>query len=446
MSDKGTADLVMTGVNRFHLRIDQIGVGLSLACALHCLAAPLLLAAVPLFGLRFVADELTEVVLLSAALALAVGSLCWGFRRHKSGQVFLLLGLAVLLVAWGRLFAQGSSESLLVVAGAVILASSHGLNWHLCRSCLDCQHPEHQGIALGMASPEIVLHTHDLALGYGPKTVFAGVNLTVRAGEFWCFLGKNGAGKTTLLRGLLGLLQAQAGRLQFHPELGGRERIGFVPQDCEVNPSLPMTAREFVLLGLVGIRSNRLQQDERLAWALDKMGLTDLADGDYWALSGGQRRRVLVARALVRRPTVLILDEPTANLDLAMEDTFVQTLAALHAEERNTILFVTHKMDIASRCATHIGLFTGGTLVAGPRDQVLTDQNLEQVFGQVSGLTAPGAALDRWLLDRAYTQMSRLTGTAARLLEQDDFSKRSQSSPGRSETGSGLPSTDGSPE
>ena len=297
-----------------------------------------------------------------------------------------------------------------------------------------------------MESPEVVLRTHDLSLGYGPKTVFAGVNLTVRAGEFWCFLGKNGAGKTTLLRGLLGLLQAQAGRLQFHPELGRRERIGFVPQDCEVNPSLPMTAREFVLLGLVGIRSNRLQQGERLAWALDKMGLADLADEDYWALSGGQRRRVLVARALVRRPTILILDEPTANLDLAMEDTFVRTLAALHAEERNTILFVTHKMDIASRCATHIGLLTGGTLVAGPRAQVLTDQNLEQVFGQVSGLTAPGAALDRWLLDRVYTQMSGLTSTVARLLEQDDFSKRSQSSPGRSETGSALPSTDGNPE
>ena len=147
MSHQSTSDLVMAGVNRSHLWIDQIGVGLSLTCAVHCLAAPLLLTALPLFGLRFVADDLTEVVLLSAALALAVGSLCWGFRRHKSGRVFLLLGLAVLLLAGGRLFAQGSSEIMLVVAGAVILAASHALNWHLCRSCLDCQHPEHQGIA-----------------------------------------------------------------------------------------------------------------------------------------------------------------------------------------------------------------------------------------------------------------------------------------------------------
>ena len=147
MSDKGTSDLVMTDVNRFHPWIDQIGVGLSLTCAVHCLAAPLLLTALPAFGLSFVADDMTEVVLLSTALALAVSSLCWGFRRHKSGRVFLLLAVAVALIAAGRLFAEERSESLLVLAGAVILAASHALNWHLCRSCLDCQHTEHQGIA-----------------------------------------------------------------------------------------------------------------------------------------------------------------------------------------------------------------------------------------------------------------------------------------------------------
>lgn len=147
MSQQSIPDLVMTDVNRSHLWIDQIGVGLSLACAVHCLAAPLLLTALPLLGLSFLADDMTEVVLLGSALVLAVGSLCWGFRRHKSGRVFLLLAVAVALIATGRLFAEDRSESLLVVAGAVILAASHALNWHLCRSCLDCQHPEHQGIA-----------------------------------------------------------------------------------------------------------------------------------------------------------------------------------------------------------------------------------------------------------------------------------------------------------
>ena len=147
MSREFASTPIVAETDRSWLWLDQIGVGLSLTCAVHCLAAPLLLTALPAFGLRFVADDMTEAVLLSSALALAVSSLCWGFRRHKSGRVFLLLAVAVALIAAGRLFAEERSESLLVVAGAVILAVSHALNWHLCRSCLDCQHPEHQGIA-----------------------------------------------------------------------------------------------------------------------------------------------------------------------------------------------------------------------------------------------------------------------------------------------------------
>lgn len=233
---------------------------------------------------------------------------------------------------------------------------------------------------------DTILQTHELSLGYGQKTVLKGVNLTVRAGEFWCFLGPNGVGKTTLLRALLGLLQPQAGQLEFHPELGRRECIGFVPQRCDLNPTLPITVREFALLGLVGIRVNRTQQHERLDWALEKMNLAGTADKDYWSLSGGQRQRVLVARALIRRPTLLILDEPTNNLDLAMEDAFLQTLSGLHAEEWQTVLFVTHNVSIAARYATHIGLIASGTLVPGPCERVLTTHNLEQVYGQVSGL------------------------------------------------------------
>lgn len=239
-----------------------------------------------------------------------------------------------------------------------------------------------------MDSTQLVLHTQALSLGYGQKTVLQGVNLSVRAGEFWCFLGQNGVGKTTLLRAFLGLLLPQAGRLEFHPELGRRERIGFVPQRCDLNPTLPITVREFALLGLVGIRASRTQQQERLAWALEKTNLSGMANKDYWSLSGGQRQRVLVARALVRRPTLLILDEPTNNLDLAMEDAFLQTLSTLHTEERNTVLFVTHNLSIAARYATHIGLVADGTLVPGPREHVLTAQNLEQIYGQVSGLTS----------------------------------------------------------
>ena len=123
---------------------------------------------------------------------------------------------------------------------------------------------------------EVIVKTTGLRLGYGQRVVLAQVNVEIRAGEFWFFLGPNGEGKTTLLRAILGMIPPQAGQLWVHPELGHRERIGFVPQRCDINPTLPTTVREFVLLGLVGIHTDRNDETSRLEWALDKVGLSGL--------------------------------------------------------------------------------------------------------------------------------------------------------------------------
>jgi ABC-type Mn2+/Zn2+ transport system ATPase subunit len=242
----------------------------------------------------------------------------------------------------------------------------------------------------------VLVKTTGLRLGYGQRVVLAQVNVEIRAGEFWFFLGPNGEGKTTLLRAILGMIRPQAGQLWVHPELGHRERIGFVPQRCDINPTLPTTVREFVLLGLVGIHSDRHDEAMRLAWALDKVGLGGLDGQDYWALSGGQRQRALVARALVRRPSVLILDEPTNGLDLAAEDAVLRFLAALHRQDHQTVLFVTHNLAIAARYATHIALFHAGDITAGPRQDVLQRQTLERSYGvavKISYDSAGGAAV-----------------------------------------------------
>lgn len=227
----------------------------------------------------------------------------------------------------------------------------------------------------------LVLHAAELSLGYRANTVLHDVHLAVRPGEFWVFLGQNGGGKTTLMKSILGLIPPQAGQLWRHPLLASRERTGFVPQRCELNPTLPTTVREFVLLGLVGLKVSRAEQHERLAWALEKMGLSGLARRNYWSLSGGQRQRALVARALVRRPTLLILDEPTNNLDLPTEDALLQLLVALNKEEGLTLLFVTHNVGIAARYASHVGLLSSGNLLSGPRRQVLTADNLARIYG-----------------------------------------------------------------
>ena len=229
--------------------------------------------------------------------------------------------------------------------------------------------------------PKILLQATNLSLGYGRRMVLRQVNLIVHAGEFWFFLGPNGEGKTTLLRAILGMLHPQAGRLWVDRELSQRDCLGFVPQRCDINPTLPTTVREFTLLGLVGLRTSPQERRERLAWALEKVGLRGLEDTDYWALSGGQRQRALVARALVRRPSVLSLDEPTNGLDVVTEDSLLRFIADLNRERHLTVLFVSHNVAIAARYASHLAFFHGGHVVAGARQDMLNRQTLHQVYG-----------------------------------------------------------------
>jgi ABC-type cobalamin/Fe3+-siderophores transport system ATPase subunit len=135
------------------------------------------------------------------------------------------------------------------------------------------------------------------------------------------------------------------------------------------------------VLGLVGIRLGAKEETERLEWALHKVDLEGMAGRDYWSLSGGQRQRALLARALVRQPGLLILDEPTNSLDLSTEDLFLRVLADLNRTEHLTLFFVTHDIAIAARYATHLALFHAGSVESGPRKQLLNQAVLERVYG-----------------------------------------------------------------
>jgi len=228
---------------------------------------------------------------------------------------------------------------------------------------------------------ESILRLDAADLGYPGHTVLEGVDLDVGRGEFWFLLGPNGCGKTTVLRPLLGLLRPLSGRVWRHPEHAARARLGFVPQHCALSPALPTTVREFVSLGAtLGDRPpTELRQD--LAWALERAQLEGLAEHDYWSLSGGQRQRALVARALVRRPSLLVLDEPTEGMDVRVLDQFLETLAGLHQGGSTTILFVSHRIEIAVRHATHVGLVHGGHVTQGAAADVLRVELLSAAFG-----------------------------------------------------------------
>ena len=232
-----------------------------------------------------------------------------------------------------------------------------------------------------MSQNPMLLQAHALTLGYGDHMILCDIDFQVHSDEFWFFLGHNGDGKSTLLRAVLGLLSPLSGTLWLHPELESRERTGFVPQRCGLNHTLPITVREFVQLGFVGLRVNNAERRQRLTWTLEKVGLLGLEGKSYWSLSGGQRQRALVARALVRRPTLLVLDEPTNNLDLPTENALLRLLATLNHTAQQTILFVTHNVELATRYATHVGLLHSGQMLAGPRETVLTTSNLARIYG-----------------------------------------------------------------
>jgi ABC-type Mn2+/Zn2+ transport system ATPase subunit len=182
-----------------------------------------------------------------------------------------------------------------------------------------------------------LIRLHDAAFGYAAETPAIRVaDLTLAAGDFVLLTGPNGCGKTTLIRGLLGMVPWASGGIDLRT---GRERIGYVPQEGGVEAGGPATSLDVVRSALpFGWGAGRRAAAE----ALDKVGLPHKASAPYGSLSGGQRRRVLVARALAADPALLLLDEPIANVDEETSAALEALLAGLCAREGKAVLAAVH--------------------------------------------------------------------------------------------------------
>jgi ABC-2 type transport system ATP-binding protein len=198
------------------------------------------------------------------------------------------------------------------------------------------------------------------------------VSLDIAAGEFFGLLGPNGAGKTTLISILAGLARASSGRVMVHGHdvavdyAAARRSLGIVPQELVFDPFFSVREALRIQSGYFGLRRNDAWIDELLA----HLGLGDKADTNMRQLSGGMKRRVLVAQALVHRPPVIVLDEPTAGVDVELRQTLWQFIARLN-KEGHTVLLTTHYLEEAEALCGRIAMLKQGRVVALDRTSAL---------------------------------------------------------------------------
>ncbi len=196
-----------------------------------------------------------------------------------------------------------------------------------------------------------VVTVEGVSFSYEKAPVLEKVRFSVYDGEFAVMVGPNGGGKTTLLKLILGLLKPATGtvRLFGRPPEKTRERVGYMPQYQRFDLQFPVTVMDVVLMGRIrrsAFGPYSKTDREHVLKALDEVGMSGLDKRSFSALSGGQRQRVLLARALVSEPDILLLDEPTANVDMEAENRLLGILETLN--RRMSILLVTHDLGFVS--------------------------------------------------------------------------------------------------
>ncbi|MBK7703055.1 MAG: metal ABC transporter ATP-binding protein [bacterium] len=206
------------------------------------------------------------------------------------------------------------------------------------------------------AAPAISVR--DLDFAYGRQPVLQGVHFDVNVLDFVSVIGPNGGGKSTLLKLLLGLLSPRRGTIEVFgsPPSKARLKLGYMPQRVELDPRFPVTVMDVTIMGRLGLRPTlgpyRRRDREAALAALEATDAADLRDRPFSELSGGQRQKVLIARALCGEPEILLLDEPTASLDPAVQDDLYALLNRLN--DTRTILMVSHDVSMVSRFVNRV--------------------------------------------------------------------------------------------
>lgn len=220
-----------------------------------------------------------------------------------------------------------------------------------------------------MTELQTLVEVEGITVSFDGRAVLSGVSLGVHRGEIVTLIGPNGAGKSTLVRVVLGLLRPNAGTVRRRPGL----RVGYVPQRLALDPVLPLTVRRFLTLGT---RADA----ERLRAALWEVGAAEVLDRPVQAVSGGELQRVLLARALLRDPELLILDEPVQGVDVAGQEELYFLIRRVRSERGCGILMVSHDLHLVMAATDRVLCLDREVCCSGHPQAVSSDPAYHALF------------------------------------------------------------------
>ncbi len=216
-----------------------------------------------------------------------------------------------------------------------------------------------------------LLKSKGISLTLHKNTILHDISLTVSEGEIVTVVGPNGAGKTMLLRVLLGLQKPTQGQVWLRPQL----RIGYMPQKLKIEPTLPLTVKRFLCI-------NKNYDNESLQSVLNEVGATSLSDHSFHVLSGGEVQRVLLARALLNKPQLLVLDEPVQGVDINGQRSLYQLIAHLRERWKCGVLLVSHDLNFVFAASDKVICLNQHICCAGKPEKVAKDPQYTQIFGE----------------------------------------------------------------
>jgi zinc transport system ATP-binding protein len=228
-----------------------------------------------------------------------------------------------------------------------------------------------------------------VSFAYGGTLVLDDITFAVNKGDLLGMIGPNGAGKTTLFSCMLGLLGGYSGTIRiFGEDISKRNnrvfsRIGYIPQRKAIDQNFPATVEEIVSLGISGPRKERSDR-ERIASALETVGLAAVSERRIGELSGGQQQRVLIAKAIVNDPELLILDEPATGIDLETQNRFYALLKKLNQESKITIIWSSHDLDAVSKLASIVACINRSMFFHGETHEFFENPDLLKAYSEAS--------------------------------------------------------------